>query len=353
MNIIVQMPNWIGDIVMAIPLLRNLREYYPSAKIIAMCRDPQSDLLKEMPYIDEIFSYRKPKGVLDLKGHDQIIQKLRKFEFHIGILLTNSLSSAFWFFHGGVKRRIGFNIGIRNFYLTDDLEKPKDKRSIHQMHEYLMLLQPLSISAANKLPKLFTSKEEKQEAKSFCQKLGLDEQKTLIGINPGAAYGSAKCWLLEYYQELITTLLAERKDVAILLFGSADQRQSLEELVLLNPDRVKNSAGLTSIRMMVALMTQVRILVTGDSGPMHVADALKTPVIALFGSTDPNRSAPACGGEILYKKVSCSPCFRRECPIDFPCMTSITPKEVLSRVLTKITKDTPFLEETSLGSVGN
>ena len=149
----------------------------------------------------------------------------------------------------------------------------------------------------------------------------------MIGINPGAAYGSAKCWLPERFRELTEKLL-QNPNTRILYFGDKAGASLVNEICADLPDRVINLAAQTTIRELMAYIQACHLFLTNDSGPMHMASALGTPLVALFGSTSDRYTGPYRGGKVIHKHVPCSPCYRRTCPIDFRCMTQIGVDEV-------------------------
>ena len=155
----------------------------------------------------------------------------------------------------------------------------------------------------------------------------------LIGINPGAAYGSAKCWLPERFKELSLKLLKDSK-IKLLYFGDQGGAPVVDEICKNLPsDRVVNLATKTTLRELMAFIDACDLFLTNDSGPMHMAAALCTPLLALFGSTSAIATGPYLTGEIIHKQVACSPCYRRECPIDFRCMKQITVDEVYQKLI--------------------
>ncbi len=158
---------------------------------------------------------------------------------------------------------------------------------------------------------------------------------TIIGINPGAAYGSAKCWLPDRYVEVSKRLLEDPK-VRILYFGDFAGASLVRSICDQLPDRVINFAGRTSLRELLALLLHCRVFLTNDSGPMHVASALGVPLVALFGSTSDVRTGPYQNGIVIHKHVECSPCYQRECPIDFRCMNRIETDEVYDAILKQL-----------------
>jgi heptosyltransferase-2 len=325
-NILVRMPNWIGDLVMATPVLTDLRKAFPKASITAMCRSPISELLKEDEAIDELFCFTKPSNDFVRRQSRNIVLKIEAGKYDVGILLTNSFSSAWWFWQGGVKRRIGFADHFRKFLLTDALKKPLKE---HQVITYKRLLEPLGIQRSTTAPRLYLTAKEVEASKQLLFTQKYQRGRKLIGIHPGAAYGAAKRWPAERFRELTHRLL-ERTDAYIVFFGD----NSVKSLAQGLPERVIDLAGVTSLRELACLIKDCSVFLTNDSGPMHIADALGTPLVALFGSTDEAKTGPYRQMEsVINKKVACSPCFKRVCPIDFPCMKSISVDEVLERVL--------------------
>ncbi|MDE3045344.1 MAG: lipopolysaccharide heptosyltransferase II [Verrucomicrobiota bacterium] len=333
MKFIVRMPNWIGDLVMATPVLIDLRNAFPNASITAMCRRPICDLLEKEEAIDELFCFEKMSGFIRREDRD-IIGKLRTGQYDVGILLTNSFSSAWWFWQGNVKRRIGFKGHFRSLLLTDRLDKPA-KGMEHEVSTYKRLLRSLEIDRSNTAPRLVVTKEEVKIARELLHQQGYHEKKKLVGINPGASYGSAKCWLPERFQTLAQKLVEEGAQVVF--FGDSSLESLVKQICHGLPKQVINLAGMTNVRELLALIQECDVLVTNDSGPMHMAAALKTPLVALFGSTDDEATGPYGDEEaVINKRVSCSPCFKRTCPIDFRCMKEISVEEVLQKVRGKL-----------------
>ncbi len=327
-NIIVKMPNWLGDLVMATPLLEDLRRHWPKAKITAMCQSNVAALLKHDTTIDEVFSYKRPSGWVHRTQHSDLIASLKHGEYDLGILLTNSFSSAWWFWRAGIKNRIGYAANLRSFMLNKAVPYPKEMQKQHLVLTYKMLLAPLGIEVSDTQPKLYVSEEEKQAAQELLRKYGVEKGKHIIvGINPGAAYGSAKCWLPDRYQE-VTRRLLQNPDIFVLYFGDPAGAPLVNEICKDLPERVINLAGRTTIRELMALIQCCSIFLTNDSGPMHIAAALRIPLLALFGSTNEIKTGPYPIGKVIHKHVECSPCYLRKCPIDFRCMTRIEVDEV-------------------------
>ncbi len=331
-KIIVRMPNWIGDLVMATPVLSDLRKAFPKAHITAMCRTPISDLLREDQDIDELFCFSKANRFGRRSDNKDIIEKLKRGKYDLGVLLTHSFSSAWWFWLGNVKRRLGYRGNGRGFLLTDKIALPKSVHEQHLVETYKMILDPLGIPVSETKPRIYLTSKEIADAKTLLKQLGITPEHALVGINPGAAYGSAKCWLPERFRE-VTKRLLKLDNVRIIYFGDQPSMPLVKEICQDLPSPVINLAGLTSLRELAALIKCCKIVLTNDSGPMHIAAAVGTPLVALFGSTNETATGPYKAGTVINKHVSCSPCYRRECPIDFRCMKRIETDEVYDEIL--------------------
>jgi heptosyltransferase-2 len=334
-NIIVRMPNWIGDFVMAIPVLIDLRNSFKDARITAMCRAPLGELLKEDSVVDEIFSFTKASGFARRVGPRNVIEKLREGQYDLGVLLTNSFSSAWLFWQGRVKNRLGFQGHWRRMLLTRSMPFPQNVKEQHLVTTYKMLLAFLGIPVSATSPRLILTEEERLEARKLLENYGVPKHHVIVGINPGATYGSAKCWLPERFREVTERLLGH-EDISIIYFGDPGSALLVKEICRGFSSRVVNLAGMTSLRELACLISVCDALLTNDSGPMHIADALEIPLVALFGSTNEVVTGPYSSQNVIHKHVSCSPCHRRVCPIDFRCMKEIQAEEVyqeLCRIL--------------------
>lgn len=331
-NIIVRMPNWIGDLVMATPILSDLRKAYPKARITAMCRSPLCELLREDPEIDELFCFSKASGFGRRAERRSIIEKLRKGKYDLGILLTHSFSSAWWFWLGKVQHRLGYECNGRKLLLTCNLPFPQNIQNQHLVVTYKSLLEPLGLPISDTPPRLYLNQKEVDAARVLLRQHGIPDGALIVGINPGATYGSAKCWLPERFREVTERLLRD-KEIYIVYFGDIASAPLVKEICAGLSPRVVNLAGLTTLRELTGLISQCDVLLTNDSGPMHVADAIGTPIVALFGSTSEVVTGPYRAGAVIHKHVECSPCYQRTCPIDFRCMKRIEADEVYEAII--------------------
>ncbi len=343
-NIIIRMPNWIGDLVMATPLIADLKKAFPSARITAMVLEKIGHLLEVDPSIDELFFFSKTKGFIRRIKEKNVVEKLKVGNYDLGILATNSFSSAWRFWQGDVKNKIGFRSDGRSFLLDYPISFPSNREKQHLVLTYKALLSPLGLSPSKRAPRLFLKEEELEKVKDFIKRFDIPTQSSLIGICPGAAYGTAKCWLPNRFREIAKRLLAKNASYVILFFGSMQEKTLINEICSGLSAHAINLAGLTDLRELMGLIASCSLFLTNDSGPMHIADSFDIPMIALFGSTDPIVTGPYRQIQsVLKKDVACSPCFKKVCPIDFPCMKKLSVDEVFETTLKILNKKQSIL----------
>jgi len=289
-----------------------------------MCQSNIGALLKGDKHIDEVLSFDKFR-----KG--DIIKKMRTRRFDLGILLTNSFSSAWLFYRGGVENRIGYAGDFRGILLNKSILRSSDAGKCHFVDTYKQILAPLGIEHSETRPVLHIQDDEIDSADALLRRYSVTEGSVVVGINPGAAYGSAKCWILDRYRDVADRLLANPL-VHVIFFGDKSGVALVNTICEGLSERAINIAGQTSLREFMALMSQCDVFLTNDSGPMHIAAALRVPLVAIFGSTNDIATGPYEFGTVIHKHVDCSPCYCRECPRDFRCMTSISVDEVYDAV---------------------
>lgn len=311
---------------MATPLIEDIKKKYPDSQLTVMGPHPIISLLEKDPNVDQVFGFTRARNTVRRLTHRSVIEKLASGKHDVGVLVPNSFSSAWVLFQGKVKRRIGFTQDFRQLLLTDALKKPKRDNGFHQVEMYKRLLLPLDIKVSKTPPKLYVDQGEKDLAWELLSKFGVRKGEPLLGVNPGAAFGSAKCWMPERFHDVVREM---SKEYRVLVFGDRNQAALNSEICRAQNSNVINLAGATSIRELLALISLCHVLLTNDSGPMHMADALGVRVVALFGSTNPVATGPYREHQIIRHKVECSPCYQRTCPIDFRCMKGIQTGEVL------------------------
>lgn len=335
-KILLRMPNWLGDAVMAAPLIEVLRRKYPDAHLTLWGLPAVVQLFANDPRVDTCLTLQKEKGWRRYNPWRADLCFLREQRYDLAYVLPNSFSSAWELFCTRAKKRVGYHHDARGFLLNAAQNHPKNKKTQHLVLTYLELVRDLEVDTETLKPQLFVPSNASSYMDAFRQEHQL-EGLQLLGVNPCAAYGPAKCWLPERFAKVSTRLLEEKKDLAIVFSGDPASSDLVEQIVDQIPEtlrsRVVNTAGKTNLEQLLILIEASEAFLTNDSGPMHIAAALNKPTIALFGSTDATVTGPySPRALVLQKKVDCSPCFLRNCPIDFRCMKRLEEEEVYAAV---------------------
>lgn len=323
-KILVRSANWIGDAIMTSPAVRTIRENFPDAEIYMLANPWVADVFAASPHVDEIILYHKKGKHAGLKGMWRLGRELSAHNFDMAILLQNAFEAAFLAMIASIPVRAGYKRDGRSLLLTHPVKIRKEIRKGHQVHYYQTLLKDLGLHCGS--DELFLQLPEKAVnwAKDYVGKLG---NKPIIGLNPGAAHGPAKCWPAEKYGELAGQL-AKKYGATLLVFGTGADSETAATIASYAPDQVVSLAGKTSLAEAMALIGLCTAFVTNDSGLMHVGAAQRTPLVAIFGSTD-LKTGPFSDNAIIVKKdMPCSPCFDANCKTDFRCMMDITVGEV-------------------------
>jgi heptosyltransferase-2 len=337
-NLLVRGVNWIGDAVMTMPALGSLRKAMPETKITLLVKPWVSPIFERDPNIDEIIPYGDEyRGVM---GRIRLSRVLKKKGFCGAILLQNAFDAALITFLTGISERVGYNRDSRGFLLTKAVPVPENKA--HQIYYYLNLLKEVGINAEYSEPYIYILLDERLSARRLLK----DMKKPIIGINPGATYGSAKRWFPERFAEVANWFIKDTNG-SVVIFGGKNEVNIAQEIEYFvnrqsNPPippllkggegGLLNLAGRTSLRELIALISECNVFLTNDSGLMHIAYAVGTPLVAIFGSTDPKLTGPVGAGNLVIKEdFECSPCFERTCKSknnDMRCMYAITSEDV-------------------------
>ena len=326
MKIAVRAPNWIGDSILALPAIESVSKNFPDAQIWITAKKWTKDIFASIDHIQgvHILPDRSSWGSLR-----HTAKQLDRMGFDAGLLLTNSFGSALLFYLARIPQRWGYSRDGRQLLLTKRVPRKKDGDSVHHVYYYLNLISGLGLKPGSPRLSLPVTQEERQWAESFLESCNINLDKRLLVINPGAYYGPAKRWPVSRFNQLVP-LLQERFDAEILIIGSSQELVLAESIAEPMTKKPCILAGKTSLRQLIIILGQAGLCVTNDSGPLHMANALGVPTVALFGPTDPTVTGPFQQPSILIKKdVPCWPCSYRECPFDHRCMMNIFPEEVL------------------------
>jgi heptosyltransferase II len=333
----VRATNWLGDAVMSLPALRALHERYPDAELAILAKPSVADLYHREPFCHRVILYT-PRT---LPQKWSAGKALAREKFDCAVLLQNAFEAAAVAFAAGIPERIGYARDGRSFLLTRPVAVPlPGEIPPHERFYYLEMLHRAGI--LNTLPecesiRLQGADGARASGQARFQELGLGE--TVIGVSPGAAYGSAKRWPAEYFAETAQQVACSL-GASVALFGSAGERAlcaSVADRIGAVVD-VRNLAGETTLAEFIDLTAACRLFLTNDSGGMHVASALGVPTVAMFGSTNDVTTGPTGPlARVVRERVECAPCLKRECPIDHRCMTRLTPDRV-ARVALELVK---------------
>jgi len=327
-NILVRSPNWIGDVVMTLPAVAAVRNTLSDAKITVLTKPWVADLFHMCPDVEEVMIFQSPGIHEGLVGKCRLAAEIRERRFDAAVLLQNAVEAAILTYLAGIPVRAGYNSDGRGLLLTHSVRRTKEIRRVHQIDYYLEMVKALGFESAGRTVRLHIGGDADAVAGELLKQHGIDKDKPLIGIAPGATYGPAKRWYPDRFAR-VADRLCEDFGAQVALFGSRADQAVTEEVQRHAGCSLIDIAGRTSLKEAIALIGRCRLFISNDSGLMHVAGALGIPMIAVFGSTNPVTTSPV--GEksiVVTKSVSCSPCLKKECSTDFRCMELITTDEV-------------------------
>jgi heptosyltransferase-2 len=327
-RILIRGTNWIGDAVMTLASLSSIRKTYPDARIFVLAKPWVSDIYRFCPDIDEVIQFKSPGIHEGISGKFRLARELNCHNFHMTILLQNAIEAAIIVKLARIPIRAGYDSDTRGFLLTHAVKRNKAIKKVHQMNYYLDMVKALGCEDPGNGPYLRLTSEDKKEAEQFLLDYGVDKDRLIVGLAPGATYGPAKKWFPERFASLADKL-KEEYSAQIILFGSEGDRETATAVKLSAKHSCLDLVGKTDLRRAVSLIARCALFISNDSGLMHVAGALNIATLAIFGSTNPITTAPI-GDKIciMYKGVDCSPCLKETCPTDFRCMDVIGVDEV-------------------------
>ncbi len=319
MKVLVRATNWVGDAVLSLPALRAIRGARPGVELTVLARPSVAELYTRENLADHVMTCQ-PNG---LRGRLRLAGEIAERRFDCAILLPNSFDAALVARLARIPRRIGYARDARGWLLTDAVPVPRPGEiPPHQRFYYLELLRRAGFIADYPRSEQIRLAADADAGREQFRVLGLRAE-AVIGVSPGAAYGSAKRWLPDRFAAAAAALAGEW-DAEVALFGSAAERGICEKIAARIGRRAFNLAGRTSLGAFIDLAAACAAFLTNDSGAMHIASAVGVPTVAVFGPTDESATGP-CGPrcEIVRTPVECSPCLLRECPIDHRCMQRV------------------------------
>jgi len=334
-RVVVRTTNWLGDIMIALPALRAIRERFPQGFLAVQIRENLAEILAGVSWIDEVLPLSKGRGINGLGDRLRAIRQLRERRFDLAILFPNSFDSALLPFLAHVPRRLGYARDGRGPLLTDPQPATAEIRAIHQVRYYLELLRPLGVTEADEAPVLEIPPQAEKRAEALLAEL--PGEGPILALAAGSAYGRAREWPEENFARL-AQILAARHGTRFVLVGAPREVDQCRKVVQLAGDLPGGgmliSAGRTTPADLAALLARCNGFFGNDSGAMHVAAAVGVPTLAIFGSTNPANTRPlGPRAEIFVSDRECSPCMARTCRYGhYGCLTDFTPEMVATRL---------------------
>jgi heptosyltransferase-2 len=340
-KIVVRGTNWVGDAVMGVPALRELRKLFPKAKVTLVVRPWAEGLFQENDFVDDLLIYERHGAGSTLAQ----IAEWRRRQFDLAILFQNAFEAALISFLARIPNRIGYATDGRRLLLTHALPVPDWRDSRHEVFYYLNIISEIARLA--EIPVDFGKNEPnatieisdsrrvqaRQDLKNVLPRGGL-----LVALCPGSINSRAKRWPAERYAELGDRLVKEY-GANVVIIGSKEECEVSAEVMRQMKNDAIDLTGKTSLDRAVGILSLVDLLVTNDTGSAHIASALGRPTLVIFGPTNPLTTRPyAKTAEILRHPPDCAPCMLRDCPIDHRCMTAISVEEVFERAKVMLSK---------------
>lgn len=331
--------NWVGDTVMTVPALRELRRVLPHAHITLATRSWAEGLFRDADFLDDLLIYdRRPR---DLRAVARQTREWRRRRFDLALLFQNAFEAALIASAARVPVRMGYATDRRGALLTHSLTLPGWRGERHEVFYYLNLVAELErlLYGASDIEErepqfaLNISEARKAQARGLLSTDGVRMDRPIVSLCPGSTNSRAKRWPAASYAALADRFITEA-GANVVLIGSPDELEVSREVEGQMHHRPFMLTGKTDLAQVVAVLSLADVLITNDTGPAHIAAALNRPTLAIFGPTDPRTTRPFPSvAEIIRRPPDCAPCMLRDCPIDHRCMTAITPDEVFTRAV--------------------
>ena len=340
-KILVRVPNWVGDAVMSFPALEAVRARFPQAELAVLARPHVADLYVRRPDVNHVIVFEQKGTHGGFGGLLRLAGELRPERFDLAVLFQNAFQAALIAFLAGIPQRLGYSRDARRLLLTHPIAVPRAQEiPPHETYYYLELVRRAgwldSLPVVAQIPVAPPGRATIERMQALLRERGLDNgagsRRPRVVLAPGAAYGSAKCWLPERYAALADRLV-EAFAADVLLCGPPAEARLGDAIAARMRSKPVSLIGQTTLEEFLAVLASADLFIGNDSGAMHLAAGLGVPQVVIFGPTDELGTGPLNPRARLVKKpVSCSPCFLRHCPVDHRCMTRIEVDEVWQAV---------------------
>jgi heptosyltransferase-2 len=333
-RILVHCPNWVGDLVMATPALRAIRENNPGSHIAVMVRPQIRQVIEGLPFWDEIVEYDSKVLHRALTKKLSVSKRLRESAFRLSIILPNSFSSAAVSFLAAIPQRVGYDTNWRGFMLTQSIPQPKENGTvvpIAMVDRYLNICKHLQYAISSHKTALCFSNGTRSAADSLYRAWEIDRNRPVISIIPGASFGSSKCWPAENFAQ-VGDMLIEKYDAHVLLIPGPGEEEIANRIESYMRHRPINFVKeIIPLELLKAIINDSALVVTNDTGPRHFAVAFNSPVVVIMGPTDSRYTDyDLQRTEILREELDCTPCHLKTCPTDHRCMKEISADRVIT-----------------------
>ena len=323
--------NWLGDAVMTTPALGAVRAAFPERRLVLAAKPLVAELFRHHPDVDDILVYDKDGRHGGAAGMLRMAREVRRERPRAAILFQNAVDAAILAFLAGIPERMGYATDARRLLLTKAVPVTEEILSLHHVEYYLRLVSDLGVPLpAEPAMRLRVTEEERSVFRARLSAEGIDATGPVLGSNPGATYGSAKRGYPDRFAVVADVLSAEW-GASVVIMGSPTEKPLADAIAAAMKRPPVNLAGRTTVRELMALLSECAFLVTNDSGPMHIAAALGVPLVAIFGPTDWRKTSPwTPRARTVRVDVNCSPCRDRECDRGHECMLGVTAEMVVS-----------------------
>lgn len=330
-NILVVNVNWIGDVVFSLPVFSALRRQYPDARICCVAVPRVVPILEHCPAIDEVIVYDERGAQRWLWQKFLFVLRLRKFHFDIAFLLHRSWTRAFLIYLAGIRKRVGYDLKDLGRLLTHKVELPEG--TVHRSDYYLHVLESYGIPVEDRVSALKPDRAALSQMDSFLALKGVGSSDFLVVVNVGGNW-DLKRWPKDYFVMLVERLMRELK-AKVIIPGAPSDVALAEEIRERSGFPAIVMAGKTNLSQLLALMSRADLVISSDSGPLHIASGVGAKVIGLFGPTRPEITGPRGKGQsvILQNALPCNQraCYQLDCPNN-RCMKSVSVDDVMIEV---------------------
>jgi heptosyltransferase-2 len=336
-RILIVQTAFLGDVILCTPMIKATRKLFPHSFISFLLIPQTKNILENNPHLNEIIVYDKKGKEKGLVSFFKMVGKIKMRDFDLALIPHRYLRSALLAYLAKIPQRIGFDKSVGSFLFT---QKMTYQNNWHEVDRNLSLLNDFSHKLQDRTPELFPESDDYSYTSRLLRDSGVNENDKMVGIAPGSVWAT-KRWLPERFAE-VSDLLIKEAGAKVIFLGSKEDEKLCSEIANLMDEKPLILAGRTNILQSAAIISKCKVILSNDSAPVHIASAMKKPVVAIFGSTIPEFGfAPyGEGNMIIEKKMECRPCGihgKNKCPKKhFKCMTEIKTQEVFEAVLTKL-----------------